>query len=242
MSTTSLNQKTVRPGSIVDYTYYRSAHNSPKATRETPKKHHRKLLFGLLLLAAIVGFSLVSNFKIDSSSTTIKQPPKKPTINKAVVAPTKPAPVVAQAAAPNPCAGNQLNQLVLVSISARHLWACQTTQELYDSPVVTGMTAHADTITPLGTYHIYAMKRDVTLTGSDSTGSWNDPVSYWMPFLDNQYGAYGLHDATWRSPSAFGNISPDSSDASHGCVELPLATAKWIYDWAEIGTTVTIAS
>jgi lipoprotein-anchoring transpeptidase ErfK/SrfK len=63
-----------------------------------------------------------------------------------------------------------------------------------------------------------------------------------MPFLENQYGSYGFHDATWRSASDFGNISPDSSDASHGCVELPLATAKWLYSWAAIGTTVTIKS
>jgi lipoprotein-anchoring transpeptidase ErfK/SrfK len=61
-----------------------------------------------------------------------------------------------------------------------------------------------------------------------------------MPFLDNEYGQYGLHDATWRSPGDFGNISPSSSDGSQGCVELPLATAAWLYNWVVIGTPVTI--
>lgn len=97
-------------------------------------------------------------------------------------------------------------------------------------------------LTPTGTYHIYSKQTDVTLSGSDTTGSWNDPVSYWMPYLYNSYGTYGFHDATWRPDSAFGNISPYSSDGSHGCVELPLATAKWLYDWSYVGTTLTIES
>jgi lipoprotein-anchoring transpeptidase ErfK/SrfK len=63
-----------------------------------------------------------------------------------------------------------------------------------------------------------------------------------MPFLDNQYGTYGFHDATWRKASEFGNISPTSQEASHGCIELPLASQKWLYNWAPVGTTVTVES
>lgn len=143
-------------------------------------------------------------------------------------------------AAANPCASNTLPQLALVSISQRHMWACDGTTVEYDSPVVTGMDYLAADLTPVGTYHIYAKETNLYLKGSDSTGSWDDYVNYWMPWLDNQYGEYGFHDATWRPADAFGNISPDSSNASHGCVELPLATAKWLYGWAQIGTTVQI--
>ncbi|HEY1645867.1 MAG TPA: L,D-transpeptidase [Candidatus Saccharimonadales bacterium] len=142
----------------------------------------------------------------------------------------------------NPCSSNDLDQLILVSISQRHLWACSSTTVSYSSPAVTGMEFLAADLTPTGTYHIYAKETDVHLIGHDSTGSWDDFVNYWMPFLDNQYGAYGFHDATWRPANAFGNISPDSSNASHGCVECPLATAAWLYNWAPVGTTVTIES
>jgi lipoprotein-anchoring transpeptidase ErfK/SrfK len=135
-----------------------------------------------------------------------------------------------------------LSQLIKVSISQRHLWACQYSSVLYDSPVITGIAYLAADTTPTGTYHIYAKETDVTLTGSDSTGSWSDPVSYWMPFLNNKYGTYGFHDATWRAPTDFGNISPDSANASHGCVELPLATAAWLFNWSRIGTTLTITN
>ena len=140
----------------------------------------------------------------------------------------------------NMCTGNKLSQLILVSISQRHLWVCDNSTVLYNSPVVTGMENLAADLTPTGTYHIYAKETDLYLRGSDSTGSWNDYVNYWMPFLNNKYGTYGFHDATWRPADAFGNISPYSSNASHGCVELPLATAKWIFGWAQIGTTLTI--
>jgi lipoprotein-anchoring transpeptidase ErfK/SrfK len=95
-------------------------------------------------------------------------------------------------------------------------------------------------LTPRGTYHIYAKQTDTTLTGSDSTGSWNDPVKYWMPFLDNEHGTYGFHDATWRDNNEFGNVDPNSKDASHGCIELPLGASQWLYEWSPVGTTVTV--
>lgn len=142
----------------------------------------------------------------------------------------------------NQCAGNTNPQLIKVSISARHLWACQATKTVYDTPVITGMEAHASTKTPPGIYKIYAKETSLTLTGSDETGSWSDPVSYWMPFLDNQYGQYGFHDATWRAGNPFGSIDPNSDQASHGCVELPLAASAWLYNWAQVGTTVSIQS
>lgn len=142
----------------------------------------------------------------------------------------------------NYCAANTLTKNILVSIGKRHLWACTGSHTDYESPVITGMENLPADLTPTGSYHIYAKQTDTTLTGSDSTGSWNDYVYYWMPFLDNQYGTYGFHDATWRPANAFGNVDPYSSKGSHGCVELPLATSKWLYNWSAVGTTVTINS
>ncbi|HEX7368089.1 MAG TPA: L,D-transpeptidase [Candidatus Saccharimonadales bacterium] len=138
------------------------------------------------------------------------------------------------------CAGNSLNQNVIVSIAKRHMWACDGNRLAYNSPVVTGISYLAADLTPVGTYKIYAKETNQVLKGCDTTGCWDDPVSYWMPWLSNQYGVYGFHDATWRKPNDFGNISPDSPNASHGCVELPLATAAWLYNWAQVGTTVTV--
>jgi lipoprotein-anchoring transpeptidase ErfK/SrfK len=198
------------------------------------RRSHLKLLIAAVFLLVVAGGAA---FGLSAGATRHEQENAKTTatVKKAV---TK-TPVVA---AVNPCASNQLPKLALVSISKRHMWACAGTAVAYNSPVVTGMENLAADLTPTGTYHIYGKETDLYLNGSDSTGSWHDYVYYWMPFLDNQYGAYGFHDATWRAANAFGNISPYSNDASHGCVELPLATAKWLYNWVEIGTTVTIES
>jgi lipoprotein-anchoring transpeptidase ErfK/SrfK len=237
---------------------YRQYPERKRSSRVAPKRRSWRKLAGLAVVLMIIGVAAgYAVWRQSEGKRTVANAPvtKKVTSQPAVAvaATAKPAPVTPpvappppiprpEPAKPNPCAANGLAKLALVSIGQRHLWACAGTTVAYDSPVVTGMEKLAADLTPTGTYHIYGKQTDLYLNGADSTGSWHDHVSYWMPFLDNQYGAYGFHDATWRSADAFGNISPDSSDASHGCVELPLATATWLYDWADIGTTVTIES
>lgn len=201
------------------------------------RKRHvfRKAIILLLLVVVGGGFTVYSLLHHSvATGKTVSAQSTAPSVQAATAAQTSPK--------PNACAANTIAQNIIVSISKRHLWACASTTQAYDSAVVTGMENLPADLTPTGTYHIYGKQTDLNLKGSDSTGSWNDHVYYWMPFLDNQYGAYGFHDATWRAPNDFGNISPYSTNASHGCVELPLATAKWLYNWAPIGTQVTIES
>jgi lipoprotein-anchoring transpeptidase ErfK/SrfK len=143
---------------------------------------------------------------------------------------------------PGVCSANTRTQLVIVSIAQQHMWACSSYSQVYDSPVITGIESLPADLTPPGTYTVFAKQTNLYLNGSDSTGSWHDYVNYWMPFLVNQYGTYGFHDATWRAPTDFGTISPNSTNGSHGCVELPLATAAWLYGWLSVGATVQINS
>lgn len=196
------------------------------AQRQMPqrKKHSFRKFTVLLAVMLVVGGASWVTYQHNQNTA-------KPTV--AATTPTKPA--------VNKCAG-VTGQLLIISISERHLWACDSTKQSYDTPVVTGMQKLEADLTPLGTYHIYQKQTNQTLTGSDSTGSWNDFVYYWEPFLSNQYGIYGFHDATWRKDNEFGAIDPNSMDGSHGCVELPLAAAKWIYNWSVVGTTVSIVA
>jgi lipoprotein-anchoring transpeptidase ErfK/SrfK len=120
------------------------------------------------------------------------------------------------------------------------MWACNGLTVAFNSPVITGYEGDPAELTPVGNYQISSKQTDINLIGSDNRGSWDDFVSYWLPFLDNQFGEYGFHDATWRTAGDFGGISPDSPNASHGCVEMPLSAAQWLYGWAQIGTTVRI--
>lgn len=234
-----LSGKTVRPGSLNSYSYYHSSRSNRTATAtgNSSQKTRRGRYFLAGLAVIVLGFWLGFGGEQQSGNKANQtQPPTK----------TKSVPAISSTSSKasgqtnDACSGNQLPKFIKVSISGRRLWACEADKDVYSVAIITGLRNHPETETPAGTYSIYAKQTNTTLTGSDSRGSWNDPVYYWMPFLDNQYGTYGFHDATWRSNSAFGQVSPDSKDASHGCIELPLASSKWLYNWAEIGTTVSV--
>jgi hypothetical protein len=239
---TSLQDKTVRPGSMLGYSYYHSSrsayahtHAPSKPKKSRPKSLPTRKVF--IYLAILLGILIALNFAGHFTDP-------KPSASAPVISPPPIAKSKSQAPTPvnNACIGNNDSKHIFVSVSQRKLFACQQTKQVYVSPVVTGISYLQADITPIGTYSIYAKYTDTVLSGSDTTGSWNDHVNYWLPFLQNHFGIYGLHDATWRSNSDFGNISPNSANASHGCVELPLTTAKWVYNWVDVGTQVTINS
>ncbi|HSX07285.1 MAG TPA: L,D-transpeptidase [Candidatus Saccharimonadales bacterium] len=225
-------------------------YNYNSRNRSAPSRPRRRLVQLVVLLVAVAaicgGFVVYAHTRttlpVTNTAHTAANTPKGLAAQQSLPAQStsNTTPTPSPTPAPTKCTGNTDPHFVLVSISARHMWACAAEQQVYESPVVTGMEKLAADLTPRGTYHVYAKQTNLYLRGSDSTGSWNDYVYYWMPFLNNQYGTYGFHDATWRADTAFGNINPNTSDASHGCVELPLATAKWLYNWGPIGTTVKV--
>jgi lipoprotein-anchoring transpeptidase ErfK/SrfK len=231
----SLEHKTVRPGSLTDYSFYYSHRNAPQAEASTATKPRkalpvkRFLLVAIILSAAIFGFNYTQNRNQNtvSNASPASQSTKK---SAAVAAPPT-----------NNCAGNGYDKFIKISVSKRKLWACEGQKTVHNAPVITGIEKYDSTRTPAGTYKIYAKAEDTVLTGKDEVGEWKMPVDYWMPFLDNQYGTYGFHDATWRKDSEFGKVDPyNGEEASHGCVELPLASQKWLYEWAPVGTILTV--
>jgi hypothetical protein len=240
MSNVSLHNKTVRPGSLKGYSYYYSGRKPVvQAAAKTSKAARRFKFRGLIVvavLAALIGLPLLRS---DSGSVT-KQQPKS-------TKPTSAAPLATPAAAPaekvaevNHCKDNQLDKFVLVSISERHLWACEHRKTVRDAPVITGLETLPSNKTPRGTFKVYGKIADTALRGSDERGAWDYPVAYWMPYLDNEYGTYGFHDATWRPETSFGQVDPAGNEASRGCVELPLSDMKWLYAWGPTGLTATI--
>ncbi len=221
--------------------------NNYRGVKITPKKKKKSKKRLLILLVAIFGIYLYAHYGYAvSQNLSSSQKSISTVITKSKSAPssgiTKSEKSNTITASKTECSSNTLEKLLIVSISNRKLWACNLTHQVYTSPVITGMSFLEADLTPTGTFHIYSKITNTTLKGSDSTGSWDDPVSYWMPFLSNQYGQYGFHDATWRSPDEFGNVSPDSKNASHGCVELPLDAVAWVYNWAPIGTQINIVN
>lgn len=119
-----------------------------------------------------------------------------------------------------------------VNLSTQSLNVFEKGNIIYSSPVTSGATGQGFG-TPAGIFSIYYKNTNTYLDGSQYGWSYRVHVDYWMPFN----GGVGFHDAAWRSN--FGG-SDYYYGGSHGCVNLPSATAAFIYNWAPVGTTVWV--
>ena len=122
---------------------------------------------------------------------------------------------------------------VYVSIPDQHLTYFKDSKPVLDCPVVTG-NAYGHS-TPTGTYTLNYKARNIILKGREDNGTeYQSFVSYWMAFIGS---SYGLHDATWRTNFG-GSIYQGSG--SHGCVNMPYASAAELYEMIEPGVPVLI--
>ena len=107
---------------------------------------------------------------------------------------------------------------VEINLTAQHLFFYKDGKLLVESDFVSGNASKGWT-TPPGAFPITYKERNATLDGE----GYSTPVSYWMPFN----GGIGMHDASWRS--SFGGTIY-KTNGSHGCINLPPAVAKTIYE------------
>lgn len=96
-------------------------------------------------------------------------------------------------------------------------------EELVNSFLVSTGTWQYPTVT--GEYRIYAKYRYADMAGP---GYYLPNVPYTMYF----FKGYALHGTYWHN--SFG------TPMSHGCINLTIADAAWLYEWADIGTLVSI--
>lgn len=93
---------------------------------------------------------------------------------------------------------------------------------VFQTLVSTGLPA---TPTVVGNYRVYAKYVSAPMSGP---GYYLPNVPYIMYF----YRGYALHGTYWHSN--FGR------PMSHGCVNLSVADAEWLFNWAEVGTPVVV--
>jgi lipoprotein-anchoring transpeptidase ErfK/SrfK len=128
-----------------------------------------------------------------------------------------------------------VGRYIEINLTTQQLWVYQDSQVIYSSPITSGATGMGfPTVT--GLFSIYSKATNIWLDGRAYGERYNYRVlvDYWMPF----HAGYGLHDA-WRWRSSFGG-QDYYYNGSHGCVNLPIATAAFIYNWADIGTPVWV--
>lgn len=119
---------------------------------------------------------------------------------------------------------------IVVSISAQAMWAYESGELVRSSYVSTGTAEVPATTTPIG-YWTILTKYDVQDMEGTISGEYYfvEDVPDVM-YFDNLGNA--LHGTYWHSN--FG------APMSHGCVNLPLEVAAWMYAWAPIGTAVSV--
>ncbi len=109
-----------------------------------------------------------------------------------------------------------------IDLSDQHLFAWEGKNKTFTAIISTGKEK-----TP--TYPgIYAIQRKYPL--DRMIGDDYDIAD--VPHVLYYDRGYALHGAFWHNN--FGN------PVSHGCINLPLSNAQWLFDWAEIGTPVII--
>lgn len=120
---------------------------------------------------------------------------------------------------------------VEVNLSAQTVSFVIDGRSTFSTPIVSGGPGHR---TPTGIFTVKYKTRNTTLKGNNDDGSkYESPVSYWMPFN----GGIGFHDATWRG--AFGG-GIYLGDGSHGCINMPPASAARLFNLVGAGTVVYV--
>ena len=109
-----------------------------------------------------------------------------------------------------------------VDLSQQRVYAFEGEQIVDTFRVSTGKS---QTPTVTGKFKIYVKYRSADMSGSDYFLA---DVPYVMYF----YRDYGLHGTYWHTN--FG------TPMSHGCVNLKTKDAKWLFDWASVGTVVFV--
>ncbi|MFN8665283.1 MAG: L,D-transpeptidase [Thermomicrobiales bacterium] len=166
----------------------------------------------------------------------IEQPEDVPTYSEDLwVAPATPEPSAESvddgwSAGPGPQQGGWRE--IVVSISQQRMWAYENGELVVTSLVSTGVADVPETVTPLGFHSILSKYPVQTMEGTISDEYYKVEDVPNVMYFDNLGNA--LHGAYWHNN--FG------TPMSHGCINLPLDIASWMYGWADVGTPVTVIS
>jgi lipoprotein-anchoring transpeptidase ErfK/SrfK len=109
-----------------------------------------------------------------------------------------------------------------INLSEQSLTAYEGDTPVFGTPVSTGIKGHR---TPEGEFAIEWMMEWDDMSGD---GYYLPDVPYVMYFADY----LAIHGTYWHNNFGY--------PMSHGCVNLPTSAARWLYNWASIGTPVVI--
>lgn len=118
--------------------------------------------------------------------------------------------------------GDISSRRIIVVLHEQRVYAYQNGQLVRNVLVSTGLPG---TPTVTGTFHIYVKYTAQLMVGPD----YYLPNVPWVMYF---YEGYSFHGTYWHHN--WGH------PMSHGCVNMPTDEALWLYNWAPVGTEVTV--
>lgn len=113
-------------------------------------------------------------------------------------------------------------QWIEINLSSQRLIAWEGSLPVYAVIISTGKAA---TPTPTGVFAIQTRHRSTRMQGED----YDVPD---VPYTMYYYGGYAIHGAYWHN--RFG------TPVSHGCINVAVDHARWLFYWAPVGTPVVV--
>lgn len=114
-----------------------------------------------------------------------------------------------------------------VGLASQTLTAWQGDFRVAEKTVSTGKPGF---VTPPGTFFVNLKFETEDMNTCLNDECWNIPDVPWVMYFTHDGVAF--HGAYWHNN--FGQ------PRTHGCVNLPVSAAKWLYEWAPMGTRVWI--
>jgi lipoprotein-anchoring transpeptidase ErfK/SrfK len=121
-----------------------------------------------------------------------------------------------------PASSGGTGKEIVVVLHEQRVYAYENGQLVHSSLASTGIARYP---TRVGQFRIYTKYLATLMSGP---GYYLPNVPYTMYYS----GGYAIHGTYWHNN--FGR------PMSHGCVNLPTSEAKWFYEWAPVGTLVTV--
>ncbi|KAB8141964.1 L,D-transpeptidase [Chloroflexia bacterium SDU3-3] len=116
-----------------------------------------------------------------------------------------------------------------VNLTTQSLIAYEGSVPVYHALVASGQDGMN---TPTGSFAIYDKLPIQDMVGSIGSESWYVPSVPWVQYV---VGGVALHGTYWHDKWGTG------TRMSHGCINLNIDDAQWLYEWADIGTSVNIS-
>lgn len=120
------------------------------------------------------------------------------------------------------------NKSLLINLSHQWLYAYEGDTLVFDAPVSTG---RAGFDTPTGLFSLYARNPVQTMSGNLNGESYEVPFVTYAMYIHEDFA---MHGAYWHNDFGTG------IRRSHGCINLPVNSAAWVYRWAPLGTPVRV--